>query len=364
MNKKILIFNLTPRCGMLHYSSQFCNELSKKKWYTINVAIAKYYEWPLYNQNIKKIKISTHPHWFSFIKESLMIRNHIKFFNKIKKFNPDIVHFIDNHPWYLIYSSICKRLWYKIYTTQHNPTQHSGENKTLLGKVWTMVNKKLRKISDILIVHGDVLKNDLVKNYKVEPQKIITIPHWNYTFFNKRSEWLSTKKNHFLFFWRINDYKGLDILLKSLEYIKKEIDDFKLLIVWKWDLQKYQKLLDKFQKYIEIHNFEIRDEDIHKYFEISEFVVLPYKDATGSGIIPIAYCFKKPVIATNVWWLPDAVITWKTGLLVEPNNPKILSDAIIKLLTNKKDTIEMGKKWMQFTDKYLSWKPIIDKIYK
>ena len=104
--KKVLVLNLTPRWGMLHYSSQFCNELSK--YVDLKVAIAYYYNENLYRDDIEFIKIKTNPNLKSFIFDTLFFWNHIIFIYKILKFNPETVHFIDNHPWYIFYSKLFK----------------------------------------------------------------------------------------------------------------------------------------------------------------------------------------------------------------------------------------------------------------
>jgi hypothetical protein len=94
--------------GMLHYSAQFANELAKK--YEVYVAIADYYDGFLYDKNIKLLKIRTNPTTISFAFDSLAIRNQFKLWKQIKEIKPDIVHFMDNHPWYPFYIKICRKL--------------------------------------------------------------------------------------------------------------------------------------------------------------------------------------------------------------------------------------------------------------
>jgi hypothetical protein len=91
---------------MLHYSSQFCNELSK--YVDLRVAIADYYNEDLYDNNINFIKIKTNPTAKDFVFNTLAFWRHIKFTYQIRKFKPEIVHFIDNHPWYDFYSRLFK----------------------------------------------------------------------------------------------------------------------------------------------------------------------------------------------------------------------------------------------------------------
>ncbi len=357
--KKILIFNLTPRMWMLHYSAQFANELAKS--HEVYVAIADYYDGFLYDKNIKLFKIRTNPTAISFVFDSLAIRNQFKLWKQIKKVKPDIVHFMDNHPWYPFYIKICRRLWYKTYVTQHDPVLHSWDNKWLLWKVSLWINNSLRDNADLLIVNWDILKQQEIELFHVDWNKIVSVPHWNYNFFTKWWKWRSPKNNHFLFFWRISDYKWLDILLESLDKVKKEIPDFKLIIAWNWDISKHEKLLNKYIDNIEMFHYDIPDEEVHKYFEMSEFVVLPYKNATWSWVIPTAFAFSKPVVTTNVWELATHVKN--SWLIIEPNNVEALSDAIIYMLRNKEKAVEMWKEWRKYTEDALWWDKIVDKIY-
>lgn len=362
MKKKILVFNLTPRWWMLHYSSQFCNELSK--YADLKVAIADYYKEKLYNSNINFIKIKTNPNLKSFIFDTLSFWRHIILIYKVLKFKPDIIHFIDNHPWYLFYARIFKFLKITIYTTQHDPTLHSWENTNLLWKIATKVNTLLRKNSKKIFVHWDKLKNEVIKKYWISDSKVISIVHGNYNFLKDLFyKWWKVQNNTFLFFWRIVDYKWLDILLESLRFVKKEINDFKLIIAWFWDLSKYKEKLDGFQENIEIYNFDILDNDIYKYFEKSEFVVLPYKDATWSWVIPVAYAFSKPVIITNVWELTKVVENNITWLVIEKNDIAKLAESIIFMLENKEKTVNMWKKWRKLSDNELWWEWVVKKVY-
>ena len=66
------------------------------------------------------------------------------------------------------------------------------------------------------------------------------------------------------------------------------------------------------------------------YFAAADVVVLPYVSATQSGIVQIAFGFGTPVITTNVGGLPEAVDHGKTGLIVEPENPSQLAEAVIE----------------------------------
>jgi glycosyltransferase involved in cell wall biosynthesis len=241
---------------------------------------------------------------------------------------------------------------------------HSWEWTTLLWKVATKVNKVLRNISDRLFVHWDKLRKEVIEKYNIPEKKVFSIVHWNYNFFKDVfSKWWEIEKNTFLFFWRIVDYKWLDLLLDSLFIVKEKVPDFKLIIAWPGDLAKYQENIERLKDNLEIFNYNIEPEEVYIYFEKSEFVVLPYRDATWSWVIPVAYAFSKPVLVTNVWELPSVVKNNITWIITEKNNIAKLAENIIFMLENKQKIIEMWKKWREFSDRELWWDGIVKKVY-
>ena len=117
----------------------------------------------------------------------------------------------------------------------------------------------------------------------------------------------------------------------------------------------------------EIYNKFISHEEVSELFQRASVVVLPYIDASQSGIVPIAYAFKKPVVVTNVGSIPEVVDDGKTGFIVPPRDSKALADAIIKLLKNDKLRKEMGEHAYKKMKEELSWDKIAKKtieVYK
>jgi len=62
----------------------------------------------------------------------------------------------------------------------------------------------------------------------------------------------------------------------------------------------------------------IADKDVKFYLCAADAVVQPYRNATQSGVTPLAYHFEKPMIVTNVGSLPSLVSDGKVGLVAEP----------------------------------------------
>ncbi|HEX8331394.1 MAG TPA: glycosyl transferase family 1, partial [Segetibacter sp.] len=62
----------------------------------------------------------------------------------------------------------------------------------------------------------------------------------------------------------------------------------------------------------------------------ADFVIQPYRNATQSGVTPLAYHFEKPMLVTNVGGLPSLVPHHKVGIVSEPN-ANAIADGILKL---------------------------------
>jgi glycosyltransferase involved in cell wall biosynthesis len=136
-----------------------------------------------------------------------------------------------------------------------------------------------------------------------------------------------------LFFGLIRPYKGLVYLIEAMPQVLRRID-CSLLVAGEFydDKSKYTNLIERhgLQARVRIEDKYINNEDVGLYFGAADVVVLPYIEASQSGIVPIAYGFNTPVISTRVGGLPEAVTDGKTGFLVEPGDAGQLAETIVR----------------------------------
>lgn len=138
-----------------------------------------------------------------------------------------------------------------------------------------------------------------------------------------------------LFFGFIRKYKGLDILLRALKELKQSTTDPaklpKLLIAGEFyeDGSVYEALIDELQirDRVILRTQFISDQEVKYYLCAADVVIQPYRNATQSGVTPLAYHFEKPMIVTNVGGLPSLVPHMKVGLVAKPE-PSSLADAM------------------------------------
>jgi glycosyltransferase involved in cell wall biosynthesis len=136
-----------------------------------------------------------------------------------------------------------------------------------------------------------------------------------------------------LFFGYIRAYKGLDLLLEAMPRIVSEIP-LTLLVVGEFyeGAGRYEKLIKEggIETSVRLVGTYVPNEEVSLYFSACDVVVLPYRSATQSGIVQIAYQFDRPVIATDVGGLSEVVLHQKTGIIVPPGDPTALSAAVIE----------------------------------
>ncbi len=96
--------------------------------------------------------------------------------------------------------------------------------------------------------------------------------------------------------------------------------------------------------------------------DLAAVVVYPYRNSTQSGALQLAYAFGRPVIATRVGGLPEAVEEGRSGFLVSPEAPPELAEAIIKLVNNPALAAEMGAYARHLSETRYSWQPIAEQI--
>ena len=126
-----------------------------------------------------------------------------------------------------------------------------------------------------------------------------------------------------LFFGFIRKYKGLDLLLNAMSQDGIKKLGIKLMIVGEFyeDASTYEDLINKLgiREQVILHTQFVPDEDVKKYVCSADFIIQPYRNATQSGVTPLAYHFEKPMLVTNVGGLADTVPHGQVGLVVEPN---------------------------------------------
>jgi glycosyltransferase involved in cell wall biosynthesis len=202
----------------------------------------------------------------------------------------------------------------------------------------------------------------------------------------------------FLFFGFIAKYKGLHHAIAAFAELAKTRDDVSMLIVGESSWQtprnrKRDRLKRLFSRQLraqfvsrredELHyhplelidQLDIRDkvtvvnefvpnEDVHKYFQVSDAIVLFYDTATASGVESIACNFNIPIVATRVGHFPETVKESVTGFLANPDDIASMTEAMLNIIEQPITTenIEAAYKSMSWENYARSVKKMVEAI--
>ncbi|MEP0862739.1 MAG: glycosyltransferase [Ignavibacterium sp.] len=274
------------------------------------------------------------------IVNSLNPFNWIHVASKINSEKPDLIVFDWWHPYFaichfFISSFINKKLKKRILFITENYISHEGH----------LIDRWLTRIglhhANYFIALSQKVEDELKQNFRNKKIYRSELPIYDHLSGDaedinslKRKFSIAEDEKVLLFFGYIRKYKGLDILLEALKILKSESQKIKLIVAGEFydDKEFYSDLIKKYdlEKYLIMQNEYIPNEKVKEYFLVSDAVVLPYRSATQSGILNLAYGFRKPVIVTKVGGLAEFVLDQFTGLVVDEPKADSIANAIKK----------------------------------
>lgn len=258
--------------------------------------------------------------------------NWIKTGNELKKLRPDIVVVRYWLPFMgpclgTILRKIKKNNHTRIVTIADNIIPHEKRPADIA------FTKYFVKPVDAFITMSEKVMNDL-RLFSQKPAKQIVHPL--YDNFGEQVDKATAKKhlgihpseNIILFFGFIRNYKGLDLLLQAMNILKqKQQLQIKLLIAGEFyeDRKPYDEIILQtgIADHLILRTTFIPDSEVKYYLSAADFVIQPYRNATQSGVTPLAYHFEKPMLVTNVGGLPALVPHRQAGIVCEPNAESI-----------------------------------------
>lgn len=346
MKKIMLIGPVYPyKTGLSYYVGLLYKQLSQNNDVTLYSYSMQYPKF-MYKKEQKDyaddtVKIDN----VEYILNSANPFNWISMIRRINKEKPELLILQWLHPYFApCYWFITKGIKYtKVLYICHNALPHE---RFPLDK-W--LTKTTLSKANYIIAHSNSDANILKK--MMPHMKIEVNPHPAYNFFKvtgmtvaegRKQLDLRQDEKVLLFFGLIREYKGLKHLLNAMPVIMKKYPDIKLLIAGDFGKDENRKMYgDMIQQLgigenVKVFGGHIPIPEVEKFFAACDMVVLPYESATQSGVIQVAYSFRKTVLATNVGGLPDVVQNMRTGYIVEPQNSKCIAEAVIDFYENNR----------------------------
>jgi glycosyltransferase involved in cell wall biosynthesis len=262
-----------------------------------------------------------------------LIRSWYLTWQYIKKVQPDIIHFEEVSLRQLGMLPFLFSRKKKIITI-HDSVPHSGERnwKAFLPR-FVFLRMPFRKS---YLFYSKFAKDQFEHYFRRDKHPKYLMAMYPYSFYRHFAKESPQQKKHILFFGRLSQYKGLDILLNAISDVFKAFPNEFLVIAGR-RVQGYNFEIDLPEEHksrILIMDRFIPNNELVSLIQRSKFVVCPYLDATQSGVLMTSFALNVPVIASCAGAFPEYIINSVNGILVPVGDPVRLSEAIILTLKN------------------------------
>jgi glycosyltransferase involved in cell wall biosynthesis len=245
--------------------------------------------------------------------------------------------------YWLFLRSLGKRRQPKCVFICHNVMEHEP------NRIKSTISRRVLNCADFFVTHSQWDRDNLARWLGPSRAGAIRVcPHPVYEHLTQpvlskaeaKAELGIRAERVVLFFGFIRDYKGLRYLIESLPQVRAKLDVHLLIAGEIWgDATPYHELISRLGISDSVTFVEgyIPNEEVARYFAVSDLVVIPYVTATQSGIVQLAYGFGKPVVVSRVGGLPEVVEEGVTGYLVPPKDSASISNAVLDFYQHNRE---------------------------
>jgi len=266
----------------------------------------------------------------------------------------DVVHFQNAYSWR---APFVHRLRNPYVLTVHDPFPHDGSTDPWSFPALSIFAAR----AGAIVVHGQTQREMLMRRFRVEREKIHVIPHGEFSFYRRFAAVPDADGRTFLFLGRITRYKGLEHFLASIPLVRERVQNPRFRVVGEGDLSPYARLIDRVGG-LEIVNRFVSPAELVEEIGKAAAVVLPYTEASQSGIAIVAQSLGRPVVVTDVGGLAEDVLDMETGVVVRRAEfdqiADGIADALAFLAENPESRLSMGRRAAEWMATSRSWSSI------
>ena len=248
----------------------------------------------------------------------------------VRRFAPDVVHLQDDvNADVRLLAAAAPRGRYAV--TVHDPALHPGDPHQ--GPVYRWLKREVRRRAGLLFVHASALRDELMR-LESPAAPIEIVPHGA----APAAMVPMPPAPALLFFGRMSHYKGLDVLLDAMPLVWQRLPRARLTVAGEGAVEDHPVLHDQ---RVTFRNEHISEAEVADLYGGATCVVLPYREASQSGVGSRAKHFGRPLVASALGGLPELVDG--AGRLVPPEDPPALADALVEVLATPQLAERLGR---------------------
>ena len=253
------------------------------------------------------------------------IRARHELVNHLSYEGPRVAIIVMSSPWDLFLGKRLMKKGVEVIRIIHDGQRHPGDS--FPPNFWL---KLLTVDCSSIVVLSDFVSKQIQSNFHVDPRKItvmrLPIPQNQGISSNLKN---STRK--ILLIGRGRKYQGQKLLERAWDLIK--IPDVELTVAGRgFKKSQYRRGISYLDRWLS-------DEEVYWEIASSDLVVLPYIEASQSGIVPICISLEIPVLVTPVGGLSEQVSEYSLGFVCKDLKPESLAEAMEQALTIRRKSV-------------------------
>jgi glycosyltransferase involved in cell wall biosynthesis len=232
--------------------------------------------------------------------------------------------------------------------TLHDPTVHPGDQHP--GRAFFALERLMFTGAGVTFTHGQALVDEIHESKPWLRGPIEIVPHGVDILRPAPLPAVPT----LLFFGRISHYKGLDVLLAAMPQVWETAPTTRLVIAGHGDIAPSEVLADP---RVTVHNRHVPESSVTDLYNDATAVVLPYRQASQSGVGSLAKSYGRASVVTNEGGLPELVADG-SGIVVPSEDAGALANALIEVVTEPGRAAAMGAAASASAQAEFSWKAV------
>ncbi len=221
-------------------------------------------------------------------------------------------------------------------------------------------------LPDAVITTGEAIREKMIKHNRFNPDKIISIPTGvDLEKFNPKKVQPVLNKGSFLIgmISVLRSWKGHKYFISAVPEILERIPEARFYIVGDGpQKENIRRQIEEMGLENKIFMLGYR-KDIPEILASLDVIVHP---STGHEGVPQtilqALAMQRPIVATNVGGIPEVIRHCETGLLIPPETPRAITEAVIMLYKNPQLVQKIASNGYKLVTKRYSLEAMLDRI--
>ncbi len=335
MTPRILLWHWNRKGGGPRYTWELARALQRRDDVELALSFSRQsdYAEPMRELGLPSYEVDTYSsargYAAGFLRLPLLRRRFVQF---LREQQVDLVISTMSHLWSPFVAPTLKRAGLPYCLVAHDAEPHPGESSRL--RRWTLTRDIAQADALIALTHH-VAGQLQARRPDLPPERSAVIPHGSFSFGETPHPVRSLPENRaieLLFFGRVLEYKGIDILADAYKLLRRRYGTrVRLNIAGRGDESLYGAGLRNLPG-LQWENRWIGEEEIGDMLAEADMLLLPYREASQSGALAAAEFAALPAVSTPVGGLAEEIAGYGTGVVAKALSGEAFAQAVMELI--------------------------------